>query len=104
MKLRDFIIGAIVGAAAVVIAKEVVDRTVPYKSADAVLAKIKEQFKQDGPIDGTWVYMKPEDFNTGYATVPAYRGGITRIINDEPITFEFVADAVNGLLLDVQEV
>lgn len=104
MKLRDFAIGVVVGFATAVIIKEVSERSVPYKSADTVLASIKEQFKKEGPIDGSWVYMKPEQYNNGYATVPAYRGGITRLIDGEHITYEFVADAFKGILLDVKEV
>jgi predicted small secreted protein len=104
MKFRDFAIGVVVGLATAVVIKEVSERSAPYKSADAVLAAIKEQFKQTAPIDGTWIYMKPEQFNNGYTTVPAYRGGITHLIDGETITYEFVADAFNGILLDVKEV
>lgn len=104
MKFRDFAIGVVVGLATAVVIKEVSERSAPYKSADAVLAAIKEQFKQIAPIDGTWIYMKPEQFNNGYTTVPAYRGGITHLIDSEPVTYEFVADAYKGILLEVKEV
>ena len=104
VKLRDFAIGVVVGLATAVIIKEVSDRALPYKSADEVLAALKQQFKKDGHIEGTWVYMKPEQFENGYTSIPVYRGGITQIIDGESKTYEFVADAYQGILLEVTEV
>ena len=104
MKLRDFAIGVVVGLATAVIIKEVSDRALPYKSADEVLASLKQQFKKDGHIEGSWVYMKPEQFENGYTSIPVYRGGITQIIDGESKTYEFVADAYQGILLEVTEV
>lgn len=103
MNFRDFAIGVAVGLATAVLVKEVSDRTLPYKSANEVLASIKEQFKKDGPIDGSWVYMKPEQYDNGYMSTPVYRGGISQLINGQSKTFEFVADAFNGIILDVKE-
>jgi predicted small secreted protein len=104
VKLRDFAIGVVVGLATAVIIKEVSDRALPYKSADEVLASLKQQFKKDGHIEGTWVYMKPEQFQNGYTSIPSYRGGITQVIDGESKTYEFVADAYQGILLEVTEV
>jgi predicted small secreted protein len=104
VKLRDFAIGVVVGLATAVIIKEVSDRALPYKSADEVLAALKQQFKKDGHIEGSWVYMKPEQFENGYTSIPVYRGGITQIIDGESKTYEFVADAYQGILLEVTEV
>lgn len=104
MKLRDFAIGVVVGIAAAVIVKEVSDRALPYKSADDVLIALKEQFKKEGKIEGTWINMKPEDFQNGLTNTPVYRGGITQVIDGETRTYEFVADAYQGILLEVTEV
>lgn len=104
MKLRDIAIGVVAGLAAAIIIKEISDKAVPYKSADEVLAKIKAQFKKEAPIDGSWIYMKPEEFDNGYAVIPVYRGGISRMSNGESFTYEFVADAQQGILLEVSEV
>jgi len=104
VKLRDFAIGVVTGLVAAVIIKEVSDRALPYKPADEVLATLKQQFKKDGHIEGTWIYMKPEYFQNGYTSIPAYRGGITQIIDGESKTYEFVADANQGILLEVKEV
>lgn len=104
MKLRDFAIGVVTGLAAAVIIKEISDRAIPYKSADDVLANIKDTFKKEGPIDGSWIYMKPEQYHHNYNSIPAYRGGISRFVDGEAVTYEFVADAHQGLLLEVSEV
>ena len=104
MKLRDFAIGVVAGLAAAVIIKEISDRALPYRSADEILAELKHQFKKDGHIEGSWIYMKPEYFQNGYTSIPAYRGGITQIIDGESQNFEFVADAHQGILLEVKVV
>lgn len=104
MKLRDFAIGVVAGFAAAVIMKEISDRALPYKSADEILAELKQQFKKDGPIGDTWIYMKPEYYQNGYTSIPSYRGGISQIIDGESKNFEFVADAYQGILLEVKVV
>jgi len=104
MKLRDFAIGVVAGLAAAVIIKEISDRALPYKSADEILAELKQQFKKDGHIEGSWIFMKPEYFQNGYSSIPAYRGGITQIIDGESKNFEFVVDAHQGILLEVKVV
>ena len=104
MKLRDFAIGVVAGLAAAVIIREISDRALPYKSADEILAELKQQFKKDGHIEGSWIFMKPEYFQNGYTSIPAYRGGITQIIDGESKNFEFVVDAHQGILLEVKVV
>ena len=103
MKLRDFAIGVAAGLATAILIKEISDRKQPYTSADDVLKQIKEQFSEAGKIEGSWVYMKPEQFKNEYTTTPVYRGGITQNIDGEVRTFEFAADAYNGILLEVKE-
>ena len=104
MKLRDFAIGVVTGLAVAVIIREISDRALPYKSSEEVLITLKQQFKKDGHIEGTWIYMKPEYYQNGYTSIPAYRGGITQVIDGESKEFEFVADAYQGVLLEVKAV
>ena len=104
MKLRDFAIGVVTGLAVAVIIREISDRALPYKSSEEVLITLKQQFKKDGHIEGTWIYMKPEYYQNGYTSIPAYRGGITQVIDGESKEFEFVADAYQGILLEVKAV
>lgn len=101
MKNRDLVIGFITGVAATFLIKEVYDRKAPYHSADAVLKHVKSAFKEEGPIDGSWIYMKTEPYRQHAITTDVYRGGITRHRQDELEQFEFVADAYTGTILEV---
>ncbi|MGM9951597.1 MAG: hypothetical protein ACI33P_15790 [Lysinibacillus sp.] len=102
MKLRDFMLGVVTGLAAAVIIKEVTETVSPYKSANEILENIKADFKKDSPIDGSWIYMKTENFSNGFTEVPVYRGGISRLKDGEMETYEFAADARTGALVDLQ--
>ncbi len=102
MKLRDFMLGVVTGLAAAVIIKEVTEKVSPYKSANEILENIKADFKKDSPIDGSWIYMKTENFSNGFTEVPVYRGGISRLKNGELETYEFAADARTGAVVDLQ--
>ncbi|QCR33294.1 hypothetical protein [Lysinibacillus sp. SGAir0095] len=101
MKLRDFLIGVATGLAAAIIIKEASERISPFVPANHILDNVKDEFKKISPIDGSWIYMKTEDFNNGVMTIPVYRGGITRMNNGELETFEFAADARSGVVVDL---
>lgn len=103
MKLRDFLLGVTTGLAAAVIIKEVSNRVSPYVPANFVLHNVKEEFKKQGPIDGSWIYMKTEDFHNGITTIPVYRGGISRIVDGEVKSYEFSADARTGSIVELKE-
>ena len=101
MKLRDFLIGVATGLAAAIIIKEASEKISPFVSANQVLNNVKEEFKKESPIDGSWIYMKAEEFNNGIMTIPVYRGGISRVVNGEMETFEFAADARSGVVVEL---
>lgn len=62
MKLRDFLLGVATGLAAAYVIKEASEKIYPNKPANSVLSDIKNLFKQEGPIDGSWIFMEPEVF------------------------------------------
>lgn len=101
MKLRDFLIGVGTGLAAAIVIKQASERISPFIPANQVLNNVKSEFKKETPIDGSWIYMKPENFNNGISTVPVYRGGISRVIEGEMETFEFAADARSGVIVEL---
>lgn len=102
MKLRDFLLGVVTGLAAAIIIKEASEKISPYMSANQVLENIKREFKKDAPIDGSWIFMKVEPFKNGLIELPVYRGGISRVINGETETYEFVADAISGIVVELK--
>ena len=104
MKIKDFMLGVGVGLATAIVIKEVSQRVAPYLSADDILHSIKEDFKKQTPIDGSWIYMKPETFSNGYTEVPVYRGGISRLVEGAMQTFEFSADARSGAIVELNQV
>lgn len=103
MNLRSFLVGVATGLAAAVVINEVNKKVAPFRSANSVLEDIKAAFRQQGEIDGSWVYMKTENFNTGFMEVPVYRGGITRTVDGEVETYEFAADARSGAIIELKE-
>ncbi|MCK1988304.1 hypothetical protein MPH48_09360 [Lysinibacillus fusiformis] len=104
MKLRDFLIGVATGLAAAVIIKEASEKVSPFVPAGQVIENIKKEFKKDAPIDGSWIFMKTEDYTNGIITIPVYRGGISRMHEGDMQTFEFAADARSGVVVELTEV
>lgn len=101
MKNRDLLVGFAAGAAAAYVAKEVYDRKQTLYPADDVLKKVKLSFKEEGPIDGSWIFMKTEPYSQHAVTTEVYKGGITRHREDELEQYEFLADAYTGAIVEV---
>lgn len=104
MKLRDFLFGVATGLAAAYLIKEASEKIYPNKPANSVLTDIKNLFKQEGPIDGSWIFMEPEVFKKENIEIPVYKGGISRVHNGETQSFEFAADAKTGSIVDLVRV
>lgn len=101
MKKRDLLIGFSTGIAAGFLIRELAHRIEPMKPAEYVLRGVKQTFKQEGPIDGSWVYMKTEPFKRQAITTDVYRGGISRVREGEIEQFEFFADARTGTVIEL---
>lgn len=104
MKNRDLLIGFATGVAATFLVKEVYDRKEKLYPADNVLKQVKSAFKEEGPIDGSWIFMKTEPYKQHAISTEVYKGGITRHHQDELEQFEFLADAYTGAVLEVKKV
>ncbi|GAA0429933.1 PepSY domain-containing protein [Lentibacillus halophilus] len=102
MKKRNIVIAAVAGIAAGYTVKQQLDR---YQTVtpEKALKKAKETFKQQGPISGSWIYMKPEQYEKHDLLYNAYRGGITRTIDGEHKQYEFYIDADSGVVIDAVE-
>lgn len=103
MKCKDFLAGVLTGIAAGIVVKETIDRMNPYISADAVLNDVKDEFKKEGPIDGSWIVMKTEAFENNMISMDVYRGGISRIKNGELEQYEFAANAKTGTIVELKK-
>lgn len=63
---------------------------------EKALSNAKEAFKKNGPISGSWIYMKPEEIEKNGLIFNAYRGGITRNVDGNNNQYEFYVDIETG--------
>ncbi|WP_050181097.1 PepSY domain-containing protein [Domibacillus robiginosus] len=98
-----FLIGAAAGAAAALLIQKQTSESMNVPP-EKVLKKVKDTFKQNGPVDGSWIQMKPEQIESNGFPVLVYKGGISRPGESGNTQFEFSADAKTGTLLNVQPV
>lgn len=103
MNIKSFVAGIATGVAATIIVYEVLNKVAPFKSADDILNNIKNDFKKQGDIDGSWIYMKIENFTNGITQIPVYRGGISRTVDGIQEAYEFAADARTGTIVDLRQ-
>lgn len=98
-----FLIGAAAGAAAAVLIQKQTSESMNVPP-EKVLKRVKDTFKQNGPVDGSWIQMKPEQIESNGFSMLVYKGGISRPGESGNKQFEFSADARTGTLLNVQPV
>lgn len=101
MKLTDFLAGVATGIAAGMVVNEIVHRVNTTVPADVVLKKVKDAFKKEGPIDGSWIVMTAEPYSNHVVSMDVYRGGISRIMNGELERYDFAADAKTGTIVEL---
>jgi predicted small secreted protein len=101
MNWKSFALGVSVGIVAGVAAKELISQNTKV-SPEKVLENVKDQFKQNGPISGSWIHMKAEPFEKHQVHYQVYKGGISKNTNGTTEQYEFIADASTGTLLDVR--
>lgn len=104
MKLKDYMMGLGTGIVIGVIASQATNKMDFNRSAELVLNEIKNSFKKEGPIDGSWIYMTPEKFQKAAISMNVYKGGISRVKNGELEQFEFAADAKTGSVVDLVKI
>lgn len=73
-------------------------------NADKILNRVKDQFKEEGPIEGSWIEMTKVPWKKYSYETKVYYGGISRLEEGQVAQYEFVADAYSGTLMDVYKV
>ena len=81
----------------------IIDKKTPV-SADKILNNIKDQFREEGPIEGSWIEMTKVPWKKYSYDTEVFYGGISRIENGQVAQYEFVADAYTGALMNIYEV
>lgn len=102
MKLKDIALGIVVGFACGYATKCVFEKYA-QQSPDEILANVKEAMKKEGKIIGSWILMKPEKYVKNGLEYDVFKGGLTKVTDQEQEQFEFIADATTGTVLDVIE-
>lgn len=101
MRLKEFLAGILTGIAAGVVVNEAFNRFNEEVPADNVLKKVKDAFKEEGPIDGSWIVMKPEPYTNHVISMNVYRGGVSRMKDGKLEQYEFAADAKTGTIVEL---
>jgi len=71
---------------------------------EKALQYAKETFQKNGPINGSWIYIKPEKIDKNGLTYNTYRGGISRNVDGENKQFDFYVDIDTGAIIDTQPI
>ena len=69
---------------------------------DIILEKVKRAFLTEGPIEGSWINFEKQNIRKFAIQLQGYSGGITRLEDGQLVSYEFVADAKTGTVLDVK--
>ncbi|MBS4208634.1 hypothetical protein [Bacillus sp. FJAT-50079] len=100
MNWRIFLSGAAAGLIGGYCLSKKLNEMIPI-SAESVLTNVKNAFRKDGRIDGSWMQMTPEDYQHYAIKTKVYRGGITRNKDGIREQFEFIADVYTGTVIDI---
>lgn len=72
--------------------------------ADDILENVKKEFRQEGPIDGSWIELTKVPWKKFAYETDVYYGGISRVEETDLVQYEFIADAYTGSLIDIYRV
>ncbi|MDP4085901.1 MAG: hypothetical protein Q8934_14940 [Bacillota bacterium] len=100
MKWKAFFLGTTIG---VIGGYTLTERFLQKQNAspENILHEVKNQFKKQGPIQGSWIITTPESYDKGPLRYQIFKGGISRERNEIIEQFEFIADAKTGSIIDI---
>lgn len=101
LKQKNVVLALILGTVVGFFIRETV-QTQSKLSPDKALKKAKDIFKSSGPINGSWIYMKPEKLEKNGLVYETYRGGISRNIDGDNKQYDFYIDTKSGVIIDSQ--
>lgn len=71
-------------------------------NANTILNLVASDFKKEGPIAGSWIIHQAKPFQRFASKTMAYQGGITRQEDGQLVTYQFLADAYTGSILEMK--
>jgi len=100
MSKKNFLAGIMCGIAFGFFSSKAITNNRSKFSSEEILHIIKSTAGPNGKVTGSWIMTKPETLKKNSFTYQAYRGGITKIEDDDEKHFEFLADANTGEILE----
>lgn len=100
MTRRNILIAAGIGVVIGYLLNSNAKKLTPEKALETA----KETFQKNGPINGSWIYMKPKRLEKNGIIYDTYRGGISRNIDGENKQFDFYIDIETGAIIDAEPV
>ena len=101
MNWKSFFIGLSSGLVGGFLATQILDNK-STASPEKVLEIVKEVFKEQGPISGSWIHMRAEPYERDQLHYQVFKGGITKLVSGISEQYEFIADASTGTILSIQ--
>lgn len=80
-----------------------IDKKAPI-NADKILDNVKKQFKEEGPIEGSWIEMTKVPWAKYAYNTKVYYGGLSRFEEGKISQYEFIADAYTGSVMDIYKI
>ncbi|WP_368974295.1 hypothetical protein NST61_14225 [Caldifermentibacillus hisashii] len=100
MNKKNFLAGIICGIAFGFFSSKAMTENRSKFSSEKILHLIKNTAGANGKVTGSWIMTKPETLKQNAYIYQAYRGGITKIEDNNEKHFEFLADANTGEILE----
>jgi predicted small secreted protein len=97
---KKFIFGASIGAATALLLQSQLNKE--YLSAEKALRLVKDSFKKDGPIEGSWIKTDIETVESDETIYSVYKGGVSKEVDGELTHYDFSVDAKTGALVEVK--
>lgn len=98
MNWKSFIFGAAIGMVGTYTAREVLLHK--KISPEKVLEHVKEEFKKQGSINGSWIHIEIEPYKKENIHYHVYKGGISKNESGVNKQYEFIVDASSGTIID----
>lgn len=102
-KRRNIFIAASVGFTLGYVFRELLEEY-QTMTPEKALQIAKETFRKNWPINGSWIYAKPERIEKNGLTYETYRGGITRNIDGKNEQYGFYIDIETGAIIDLFQI
>ncbi|HWO96349.1 MAG TPA: peptidase [Bacillus sp. (in: firmicutes)] len=99
MKWKNLLAGFAIGFTATYAIRQ----TQSSLSSNEALHIVKQAFKQNGTIDGSWIHTTTKILQKHGMVFEGFNGGIVRTINNEQEHFEFFIDRKSGAILELNK-